>query len=217
MAEPPERREPLPDLQALPAWLWRRASRRLRVAFVVGIIAVAGGAAALVPVIGEAKRDDEREQAEQRRILRAERARILRAEQRPRRGRVPADVPPDATPADQLAARGRALDAVERRIFEDARERRLDGRLLRVRCRPFPRGVVDREDLGRPRGRYSCLVVTADIPPSATNEAGTIGHPYRMLLDHRTGRYAFCKISGVPGEGAISRRRDVTVPPACGG
>lgn len=217
MTEPPERREPLPELHAVPAWLWRRASRRLRIALVVGLVAVAAGGAAAVPAIQEAKRGDEREQAEQRRILRAERARILRAEQRPRRGRVRAAAPPDASPADQLAARGRALDALERRIFEDASERRLPGRLLRVRCRPFPRGVVDREDLRRPRGRYSCLVVTADIPPSATNEAGTIGHPYRLLVDYRTGRYAFCKISGVAGEGGLRRRRVVTVPRACGG
>ena len=38
-----------------------------------------------------------------------------------------------------------------------------------------------------------------------------------MLIDFRTGRYAYCKISGVPGEGSLEAKREVTVPKACGG
>lgn len=109
------------------------------------------------------------------------------------------------------------LDAVEAGILQDARERRLSGDPRRASCRPFPRGVEDREDPRRRSARYACLAVTADIPRSESNRAGIIGHPYRLLIDYGSGRYAFCKISGVPGEGSFRAKRPVTVPEACGG
>jgi hypothetical protein len=37
------------------------------------------------------------------------------------------------------------------------------------------------------------------------------------VLDFDTGRYAFCKISGRPGEQAIPGSAPIGVPRACGG
>jgi hypothetical protein len=66
-------------------------------------------------------------------------------------------------------------------------------------------------------GRYSCLAVTSDIPATAGNRAGVIGHPYRAKIDFRNGRYAFCKIRGRPGELAVRSDPRIQVPRACGG
>ncbi len=216
----PERYDPLPELHKLPAWLWRRAPTSARVAFVAVLLLGAGAAIALVPGIQEAKRERARQEAVERRAAQARLTRSLRAEQRVLRGRSTAVAPAAGPSATRLAARDRLLAEVQARILADARARRLSGRLQRVSCSPFPRSphIVDaRRDLRRRVGRFRCLVVTAEIPPSETNSAGLIGHPYRVRVDFRSGRYAYCKISGVPGEGSLSAKRKVTVPRACGG
>jgi hypothetical protein len=55
------------------------------------------------------------------------------------------------------------------------------------------------------------------VAPYAQSEAGRIGHPYRVRIDFDSGRYAFCKIAGRPGEGSLKARQAVTVPRVCGG
>lgn len=204
----------------VPVWLWRRAPTAARVAFVAVLLLAAATVVALAPGIGASKRERVQKESAELRAAQAQRTRALRAERRVLRGRAAAVARAGAAPASIIASRGRLLREVEARILADARARRLSGRLRRVSCRPFPRtvdGRDPRQDLRRRSGRYACLVVTADIPPSASNVAGVIGHPYRALLDFRSGRYAYCKISGVPGEGSLSSERRVTVPKACGG
>ena len=204
----------------MPAWLWRRAPASARVAFVAVLLLGAAAAIALAPGIEQSKRERARQEAVERRAAQARLTRALRAEQRVLRARSTAVVPAASPPATRLAARDRLLTEVQARILADARARRLSGRLRRVSCSSFPRSphVIDvRRDLRRRTGRYRCLVVTAEIPPSASNSAGLIGHPYRVLVDFRSGRYAYCKISGVPGEGSLSAKRKVTVPRGCGG
>jgi len=66
-------------------------------------------------------------------------------------------------------------------------------------------------------GRYSCLAVTRDIPATAGNRSGVVGHPYRAKIDFTSGRYAFCKIRGRPGELAIRSDARIRVPRVCGG
>ena len=205
----------------MPAWLWRRASPIARVAFVAVLLLAVGSAIVLLPAIQETKRETAAREAAERRTAQAERVRTLRAEQRVLRARAMAPPPPpDSARAVRIAARERLLGDIETRILADARARRLADRLRRVSCNPFPRtvrGRDPRQDLRRRSGRYQCLAVTAEIAPTATNSAGVIGYPYRVLIDFRTGRYAYCKISGVPGEGSLEAKREVTVPKACGG
>ena len=89
-----------------------------------------------------------------------------------------------------------------------------------VECEPYPRSVDGggaHLDPSQPTGRYSCLAVTREIEATERNEAGAIGHPYRVMVDFDTGRYAFCKVSGRPGEGSIARQILVPVPAVCGG
>jgi hypothetical protein len=213
MPEPPnepDRYEPLPGIAELPAWLWRKAGRGVRIAVGVALIAAVATAIAVAPTIRESGQSraaaDRRERGERR----AQLIRELKAEQRPRRGRSDSLAPAGAAPPQQLAARAAVMDELTAAIQGDARRRvregQLDGAIRRVECEPFPRGVDPA--VTRRSGRYACLAVTSEF------EGGAIGQPYRAKIDFESGRYAFCKISGQAGP---SREQLATTPHACGG
>lgn len=199
----PPRYEPLPGLAELPTWAWRRAGRGARIGAGLVLLAALAMAVVMVPAL----RDEAREQDDALRRARAEQraelVRRLEAEQRPVRGR------------SRAVARASMMDELTAAIEADARARvrrgELDGRIRRVESEPFPRtvdGIGADRDPTRRRGRYSCLAITAEFT------GGVIGHQYRVLVDFRTGRYAFCKITGQSGP---SRDQLVTTPRACGG
>jgi hypothetical protein len=212
-----DRYEPLPGIGGLPRWVWDKLPRAGRIALALLPFAIVALALLLGPGIDEAK--DRRAAAERERLARltAERAERIRAEQRPRfRRGVPA--------GRDLAARTALVAALPEAIRADARERvaagALDGPIRGVRCEPYPRSVDGRGahlDLSQPTGRYSCLAVTREVRATETNERAAIGHPYRVMVDFDTGRYAFCKVTGRPGEGSLSREILVPVPEVCGG
>jgi hypothetical protein len=200
IAGPPDRYEPLPGIAELPRWLWRRAGRRGRIGVVVLFALALVGTAVLVPTLDATR--DRRDAADRRERAAAheQRLRALEAEQRPRHGRV--DAPSRAVALDDLAAA----------IVADARERvragKLKGPIRRVDCEPFPRSLNPERQLARRRVRLSCLAVTAAF------EQGALGHPYRALIDFKSGRYAFCKIAARLDP---THNAEVTTPRACGG
>ncbi|HEX2233311.1 MAG TPA: hypothetical protein VHG69_08100 [Thermoleophilaceae bacterium] len=183
-----DRHEPHPDLSQLPAYLWRRSSRAVKITAGAALVAGIALGIALAPGIRESKEERALSESQAAARDRARRVRELRAEQRPVRGLLP----------------GAGLEAA---ILADARRRDLRRPVIRVDCERLP---------PRPN-RYACLAVTADIPAGAANEAGQIGYPYRAVADPASGRFALCKIAGRAGEGAISDAPVVPVPPACGG
>ena len=69
----------------------------------------------------------------------------------------------------------------------------------------------------------SAPVATRAWPSPPTRHAATtqnpssIGYPYRAIVDFGSGRFAYCKISGRPGEGGLTGELPVRVPRACGG
>jgi hypothetical protein len=106
-------------------------------------------------------------------------------------------------------------------ILGDARRRVrrgvLDGPILSVDCEGFPRSVDQAgaaEDPSRRRGRYYCVAVTAKFERTEESIGGVLGHPYRALVDFRTGAFVYCKISGRPDP---TPDPSVTTPRACGG
>jgi hypothetical protein len=217
----PDRFEPLPSIAELPAWIWRKLGRRLRIGIAVVAALAVAGAIAVVPAIREAEREraaaDRRERAEQR----AQLVRELKAEQRPRRDRSGSVAEPGAGARARLAARAGLIDDVQAAILADARRRvradELDGPIRRLACEPFPRSVDDagaERDLTRRRGRYACVAVTSEFGSTEESVGGVIGHTYRVLVDFETGRYGFCKVTGQSGP---SREQLVTTPRACGG
>jgi hypothetical protein len=213
----PDRYEPLPGIAALPGWIWRKLPRSGRIAVALLPVAAVVLALLLAPGIDDSKDERSRAESERRAQATAERLERLRAEQQPRfRRGVPA--------GENLARRAALVAAFPAAIEADARKRvaagALDGPIRSVECEPFPRTVAGRGahlDPAEVRGRYSCLAVTSVVPESERNVATAIGHPYRVMVNFDTGRYAFCKVSGRPGEFSIGRQPTPPVPAACGG
>jgi hypothetical protein len=212
-----DRYEPLPGIAGLPAWIWRKLPRPARIALALLPVAVVGLLLLLAPGIDESKDERARAERERREQATAEHLERLRAEQQPRFRR--------GEPAgENLARRAALVGAVPAAIEADARRRvaagALDGPIRSVECEPFPRTADGRGahlDPDEVRGRYTCLAVTSVVTANERNEAGVIGHPYRVMVNFDTGRYAFCKVSGRPGEFSIARQPFAPTPAVCGG
>ncbi len=192
----------MPGVVSLPGFLYRKLGRRGRRAVLLGgtvlLIVAAVTTALLVPVITENKREQAARDRREAALSAAREHRRLVRESRPRRGRFPAG-------ASSLAF-------LESAITRDARARVASGELR------TPVRRTDCHTLGERRGLIvlACLAVTSDIKGPATS-GGRIGYPYQAAFDPARGRYAFCKTSGRPAEGFLTRSGDVPVPHACGG
>jgi hypothetical protein len=221
-----DRYEPLPGLLEIPGFLVRKIPPRARrpAAFAAAIL-LAGAIVALVlsiPAITESKDERAATEARLERERRAQRAAELQAELRLREGRGPAAR--GLTGAKAIEARQGLVEQLTADVHADALSRVRSGEFTqsvgRVECERFPRGARGEDpalELRSPTGRYSCLAITADAPRVETNESSSLGYPYRALLHFNSGRFSFCKISGRPGEGSLTREFPVRVPPACGG
>jgi hypothetical protein len=151
-----------------------------------------------IPRIDESKEEaSERERRELAQRRAAERRRLV-AEQRPVRGRVP------------RSARGGLLAGVERAITAEARKRiaagTLTGTILRTDCVPAPAS----------RSTYDCVAVTRDIRRAGGGSAGTLGYPFRAVVDFERYTYVICKTNPPAGEAGAPNPRDVVpLAPAC--
>ena len=213
-----ERYEPLPGLVQLPGYVWRRLSRPARVALVAAGLAVVALLVVLAPVVDRTKEEHARAEAERSARIQAENLERTRREQRPRFGR-------GAPAGRELRARRELVASVSASIQSDAARRaaagEFNGPIKRVECAGYPptrtgSPAPDQEPSKRV-GLYACMAVTSDIPATAGNKPGIVGHPYRARVDFETGRYAFCKVRGRPGELAVKAPSGVRLPRVCGG
>jgi hypothetical protein len=212
-----DRYDPLPGFFELPAYLWRKLPRVGKIAVAalgVGLVVLA---IVLSPVIQTSKEEHARKEAAASARLERQQIAAIRRAQRPRFDR-------GVAAGSDLAARARLLDSAVGSIQADASKRaaagEFNGPILRVICDAFPPSESTTpadQDPSRATGRYKCLAVTSDIPATAGNRAGVVGHPYRTKINFENGRYAFCKTSGRPGELAIRERPGLHVPRVCGG
>jgi hypothetical protein len=172
---------------------------------VAAAVALAGAVIAaiiLVPRIDDARRGNaERAQRDSARALAEQRARLI-AEQRPHHGSAPAG-----------SGRAAIVAGLQSAILSDARSRVATGdlpgpRAKRADCEPVQHG--------RP-GKYLCLAVTSELPVTDTTVGGAVGHPFSAIVDYKTGRFTWCKVSGRPGEQSITEKFVVKLPRECGG
>ena len=190
---------PARDVEVPPRPSWRKVLLGL-----LAVLAVVGGALALFGPSIDAGKDERsaREQRERdaRRLARVER---LRREQRPRRGGAPAG-----------ASRGETLVALESAITKDAVARfergELPGRVRETRCKPAAApGDTVFDCLGKVRA-------IVGVDEDEAYEAGTLGYPFRAVVDFGARRWTFCKVSPPPGEQVIPDPRYlVELPRAC--
>jgi hypothetical protein len=212
-----DRYEPLPGLLELPRFVWRRLPRAAKLVFVLAALAAVVAAVVLTPVIQRAREEHAREEAAESARIQRQELEQTRREQRPRFAR-------GAAAGTELAARRRLLASAEASIHADADTRsaagEFNGPVMRVECEGYPptaEGIPPDADPSKRAGRYACIAVTSEIPATSGNRSGLLGHPYRVRIDFRSGRYAFCKIRGRPGELAVKATPSVPVPRVCGG
>jgi hypothetical protein len=222
----PDRYEPLPGLLEIPGFLVRKIPPRARkpAAFAAALLGVAAAVALVfsIPAITESKGERAAADAQERRERRDRQVAELTAQSRVREGTGMAAR--GLTGASALDARVALADQMNAAILDDAHARMRSGELTqsveRVECERYPRRVGSEDPARDPSlatGRYSCLAVTADAPRTDTQNASSVGYPYRALVRFGSGRYAFCRVAGRPGEGALEREILVHMPPACGG
>lgn len=196
-------------------------SPRVRAGTAVALVVVVAGAVVLALALrGDQQERARIESAELSRLRQQREARLL-AGQRPRFDRSNAVAAPGDGPRERLAARAALLEELSVTVLADARRRvrtgALDGPVRRVECEAFPRTAEPSGaelDLSRRRGRYFCLAVTSAVERSDSSVGVTLGHPYRVLADFTSGRFAYCQVAGRADAPADPR---VTTPPACGG
>ena len=212
-----DRYEPLPGLLELPKFVWQRLSTTARVAVAGLALAAVVAAVLLAPVIQRSRENHARAEAERSARIQSQLLEETRREQRPRFGR-------GAAAGTDVQARHALVASAIASIRADASTRsaagEFNGPILRVQCGPYPptTGAVTADSIASKRtGRYSCIAVTSEIPATSGNRTGFVGHPYRARIDFGSGRYAFCKIRGRPGELAVRARPPVPVPRVCGG
>jgi hypothetical protein len=222
----PDRYEPLPGLLEIPGFLVRKIPPRARrPAGIAAALLLVAGAVALalsIPAITDSKEDRAAAERQAERERRAERQAQIEAQLRPQTGSGAGAA--GLSGAAAIEVRQALVEDLGAAVREDAVGRVQAGELTqsidRVECERFPRGARGENpatDLTQATGRYSCLAITADAPRIETNEASSIGYPYRALVDFDTGRFTYCMITGRPGEGSITGAQPIAVPAACGG
>ena len=123
----------------------------------------------------------------------------------------------NAGPAAEVAARAQLVAGVETAITADAQKRAAAGEISKVQgpttCSPTAGGPTS-----GPLGVFDCYTVVRKVPKVETNVAGSIGYPFRAVVDYKTFGYTFCRTEQIPGEQLIPDPRTVvSLPAACQG
>jgi hypothetical protein len=190
--------------------------RGLAIGAVAAAVALAAALAVLVPRIDAGKeRRAAEDRAAQAHARAVNRERIVH-EQRPRHGADAALRPAaGASATERAAARSALVVEVESAILADSRARARAGEMRPVdgptSCSPAP-GTAAGGDVGV----FDCFTVTRRIEATAGTVAGTIGYPFRAVVDFRAFSYTWCKTEQFPGEKLIpDPRLVVQLPAAC--
>jgi hypothetical protein len=181
----------------------------------VAIVAVGAALAVMVPRIDSGKQSRAaKAAAEEARAQAANRARIV-AVQRAHHGSDTSLKPASgASASEQAAARTALVHRVEKAVFDDSLVRARAGEIRRVDG-PTTCSVTPGTKVGI-IGVYDCFTITRQIKSTSGNVAGTIGYPYRAVVDFGKYTYAWCKTEQFPGERLIPDPRTVVqLPAAC--
>jgi hypothetical protein len=196
--------------------------RKLLIGAAALVVVGAALAAVLVPRIDAAKDRTAAREASESAARKAARRREVIAQQRPRRRRAADLRPASNTPApERVAARVELLTRAEETITADARRRaaagELEGRPGATECEPYPkRDPGPERDLSARAGVYDCLVSVRAIVATKTNVSGTLGYPFRAIVDFDGFSFVWCRTNPVPGERVVPDPRTVLeLPKAC--
>jgi hypothetical protein len=193
---------------AIPPVPWRK----LAIGFGVGAVVLGVALAVMIPRINEGKETRAAEaRAQQAKADAANRARVIKL-QKARSGSAAQLLPPAGASATEVsAAREDFLHRVESAITADAQARAAKGEMSRVKgpttCSPVAAAS---------EGVFDCYTVVRQVPKVETNAAGSIGYPFRAVLDYKDFSYAFCRVEQFPGEKLVpDPSKVVQLPAAC--
>ena len=185
--------------------------RKLALGFGIFALLLGSALAVMIPRINEGKETRAAEQrAAEAKAAAANRARVIKLQQ-PRSGSAAALLPPAGASATEVtAAREDFLHTVERAITSDAQARAARGEMSRVK------GPTTCAPAAASEGVFDCYTVVRLVPKVETNAAGSIGYPFRAVLDYDDFTYAFCRVEQFPGEKLVPDPRTVVqLPVAC--
>jgi hypothetical protein len=182
----------------------------------VGAVVLAVALAIMVPRINDGKAERKAQAAaHQARAQKANRARVIRIQQ-PRTGGF-ADLKPaaGATAGEIAGAQDQLVASVESAITADASKRAAAGEISKVQGPTTCEHAAGSPLSGDVRV-FDCYTVVRKVPKVPTNAAGSIGYPFRAVLNYGTFTYAFCRTEQFPGEQLIPDPRTVVrLPAAC--
>jgi hypothetical protein len=190
--------------------------RKLAIGTVATLVVVGAALAVLVPRIDAGKDSRAAKAAAAEAHARAaNRARVVH-EQRPRHASDVALKPPaDASATEKTAARAQLMTKVQAAILADSQARARAGEIRHVEG-PTTCEVTPGTKAGGTIGVFDCFTVTRRIIKTSGTPAGTIGYPYRAVVDFGKYSYTWCKTEQFPGERLIPDPRTVVqLPPAC--
>ncbi|WP_028067004.1 hypothetical protein [Solirubrobacter soli] len=174
--------------------------------------------AVMIPRIDNGKTERARASAaEQARLRAANRERVIKLQQ-PRTGRFASLKPAsDASPAEVASARAQLVTSLQSAITADAQKRAATGEISKVQGPTTCTHAAGTPESGS-TGVFDCYTVVRKVPKVKTNVAGSIGYPFRAVVDYKTFAYAFCRTEQFPGEQLIPDPRTVVeIPAACRG
>jgi hypothetical protein len=190
--------------------------RKLAIWAGVGAVVLGIALAIMIPRINEGKSERAASAAaEQARVRALNRERVIKLQQ-PRTGEFASLKPAkNAGPAAEVAARAKLVAGVETAITADAQKRAATGEISKVQgpttCSPTAGGPTS-----GPLGVFDCYTVVRKVPKVKTNVAGSIGYPFRAVVNYSTFTYTFCRTEQFPGEQLIPDPRTVVqLPAAC--
>jgi hypothetical protein len=182
----------------------------------VGAVVLAIALAIMIPRINDGKAERKAQAAaQQARAQKANRARVIKLQQ-PRTGGF-ADLKPaaSASTAEIAGARQQLVVSVESAITADARKRAAAGEISKVQGPTTCTHTAGTPTTGNV-GVFDCYTVVRKVPKVPTNVAGSIGYPFRAVLNYAAFTYAFCRTEQFPGEQLIPDPRTVVrLPAAC--
>jgi hypothetical protein len=190
--------------------------RKLAYGTAAAIVVIGAALAVLVPRIDSGKRSRAQQAAAfEEHAIAKNRARVVR-EQRAHHATGAALLPPAGASAPELqAARAKLMTKVEASIMADAVARAHAGQIRAVEG-PTKCTTTPGTQAGGPIGVFDCFTVTRTIHRTSGGAAGSIGYPFRAVVDFKAFTYAWCKTEQFPGEKLIpDPRLVVQLPAAC--
>jgi hypothetical protein len=182
----------------------------------VGAVLLGIALAIMIPRINDGKATRSANAAAAKaRAQQANRARVIKLQQ-PRTGGF-ADLKPaaGASAAEVGSARRQLVAGVQSAITADAQKRAAAGEISKVQGPTTCTHTAGTPTTGSV-GVFDCYTVVRRVPKVKTNVAGSIGYPFRAVLDFSKFTYAFCRTEQFPGEQLIPDPRTVIqLPAAC--